>query len=109
VARSLTLCGTNLTLYDNVQSGGRARGALVRYAFDNDASGNKVWQQVKEAFPRAEAIVRERPPSGAKDWNDALRAQDRRQEPVEEREWSPEHGHGNGKGGERDDMPGHRR
>jgi hypothetical protein len=41
--------------------------------FDNDAGGHKLWQQVKEAYPRAEAIVRERPPAGAKDWNDALR------------------------------------
>jgi len=53
---------------------GLARGALVHCGFDNDAGGNKLWQQVKEAYPRAEAIVRERPPSGAKDWNDGLRA-----------------------------------
>jgi hypothetical protein len=53
---------------------GLARQALVHCGFDNDAGGNKLWQQVKEAYPRAEAIVRERPPSGAKDWNDALRA-----------------------------------
>jgi len=53
---------------------GLARQALVHCGFDNDAGGNTLWQQVKEAYPRAEAIVRERPPSGAKDWNDALRA-----------------------------------
>ncbi len=53
---------------------GLARGALVHCGFDNDAGGNKLWQQVKEVYPRAEAIVRERPPAGAKDWNDALRA-----------------------------------
>ncbi len=53
---------------------GVARGALVHCGFDNDAGGAKLWQQVKEAYPRAEAIVRERPLSGAKDWNDALRA-----------------------------------
>jgi len=53
---------------------GLARGALVHCGFDNDAGGHKLWQQVKEAYPRAEAIVRERPPAGAKDWNDALRA-----------------------------------
>ncbi len=59
---------------------GLARGALVHCGFDNDAGGNKLWQQVKEAYPRAEAIVRERPPSGAKDWNDALRAAQGREE-----------------------------
>jgi len=53
---------------------GLARGALVHCGFDNDAGGHKLWAQVKEAYPRAEAIVRERPPAGAKDWNDALRA-----------------------------------
>jgi len=29
---------------------------------------------VREAYPRVKAIVRDRPPSGANDWNDALRA-----------------------------------
>jgi len=53
---------------------GLARQALVHCGFDNDAGGNKLWAQVKEAYPRAEAIVRERPSAGAKDWNDALRA-----------------------------------
>jgi len=53
---------------------GLSRGALVHCGFDNDAGGTKLWEQVKEAYPRAEAIVRERPPAGAKDWNDALRA-----------------------------------
>ncbi len=43
---------------------GLARQALVHCGFDNDAGGNKLWAQVKEAYPRAEAIVRERPPSG---------------------------------------------
>jgi len=47
---------------------------MVWCGFDNDAGGNKLWAQVKEAYPRAEAIERERPPAGAKDWNDALRA-----------------------------------
>ena len=37
----------------------------MHYGFDNDAGGNKLWQQqMKEAYPRAEAIVRERPPAG---------------------------------------------
>jgi len=53
---------------------GLARQALVHCGFDNDAGGHKLWAQVKEAYPRAEAIVRERPSAGAKDWNDALRA-----------------------------------
>jgi len=52
-----------------------ARGALVHCAFDNDQGGAKLWAQVTEAYPGAGAIVRERPPHGAKDWNDALRAQ----------------------------------
>jgi len=52
-----------------------ARGALVHCGFDNDAGGDKLWAQVQEAYPRAEAIVRERPPAGAKDWNDALQAE----------------------------------
>ncbi len=51
-----------------------ANRGLVRCGFDNDAGGNTLWAQVKEAYPRAEAIERERPPAGAKDWNDALRA-----------------------------------
>ncbi len=90
---------------------GLARGALVHCGFDNDAGGNKLWQQVKEAYPRAEAIVRERPPAGAKDWNDALRAQDRQQgraeDRTQERERSPERGSPGGR--ERDDTPSHRR
>jgi len=32
-----------------------------------------LWAAAKEAYPRAEAIVREWPPAGATDWNDALR------------------------------------
>ncbi len=54
---------------------GLARGALVHCGFDNDAGGDLLWAQVQEAYPRAEAIVRERPPTSAKDWNDALQAQ----------------------------------
>ena len=59
---------------------GLARQALVHCGFDNDAGGNKLWAQVKEAYPRAEAIERERPPAGTKDWNDALRAAQGREE-----------------------------
>lgn len=43
--------------------------------FDNDAGGDLLWKQVQEAYPRAEAVVRERPPAGAKDWNEALQQQ----------------------------------
>ncbi len=52
-----------------------AGGALVHCCFDNDQGGAKLWAQVSEAYPGAGAIVRERPPQGGKDWNDALRAQ----------------------------------
>jgi len=37
---------------------GLTRGALVHCGFDNDAGGNKLWQQVKGAYPRAGAIER---------------------------------------------------
>jgi len=56
----------------------------VHCGFDNDAGGGKLWAQVTEAYPRVEAIVRERPPAGAKDWNEALqiqREQDRQATP----------------------------
>jgi len=59
---------------------GLDRGALVHCGFDNDAGGAKLWEQVTEAYPRAEAIVRERPPAGAKDWNDAFRTMPERTE-----------------------------
>jgi len=89
---------------------GLARQALIHCGFDNDAGGNKLWEQVKEAYPHAEAIERERPPSGAKDWNDALRAQGQPEERTEEREPSQEYGPGRGGigagGRERDDTPG---
>ncbi len=49
-------------------------GALVRCGFDNDQGGTQLWARVKEAYPNQENIERERPPGGAKDWNDALRA-----------------------------------
>jgi len=73
---------------------GLARGALVHCGFDNDAGGNLLWEQVKEAYPRAEAIVRERPPAGAKDWNDALRAAPGRAEGQgQEDDRAPSRGH----------------
>ncbi len=70
---------------------GLARGALVHCGFDNDAGGDFLWAQVQEVYPRAEAIVRERPPVGAKDWNEALQAERSRQgapDPASEREKS---------------------
>jgi len=79
---------------------GLARGALVHCGFDNDAGGHKLWAQVKEAYPRAEAIVRERPPAGAKDWNDALRAMPERAEgPGQEDDRAPSRGRGHGGSG----------
>jgi len=59
---------------------GLARGALVHCGFDNDAGGDKLWAQVQEAYPRAEAVVREQPPAGVKDWNEALQAERGRQD-----------------------------
>ena len=79
---------------------GLARQALVHCGFDNDTGGNKLWQQVKEAYPRAEAIVRERPPSGAKDWDDALRAVPERMEVQgQEDDRAPSRGRGHGGNG----------
>ncbi len=48
---------------------------LVRCGFDSDHGGGALWAQVRAAYPDAENIERERPPTGAKDWNDALRAE----------------------------------
>ena len=77
---------------------GLARHALVHCSFDNDAGGATLWKRVQEAYPRAEAIVRERPPTGCKDWNDAQRqpAQhpERQEEPSHQREHAPSHGQG---------------
>ncbi len=77
--------------------------ALIHCGFDNDAGGAKLWQQVKEAYPRAEAIVRERPPSGAKDWNDALRAVPERME-IQGQEDDRAPGRGRGHAPGRDDQ-----
>jgi len=78
---------------------GLARQALVHCGFDNDAGGHKLWAQVKEAYPRAEAIVRERPSAGAKDWNDALRAAPERMESLgQEDDRAPSRGRGHAPG-----------
>jgi len=58
-------------------------GALVHCCFDNDQGGAKLWAQVQDAYPGAGAIVREQPPKGVKDWNDALRTQTARPESAE--------------------------
>jgi len=94
---------------------GLERRGLIHCGFDNDRGGDTLWKRVQEAYPRAEQIVRERPPGGVKDWNDALRAhqdrerqeeqdrrretertRDRRQERGRDRD--PEWGRGGGRG-----------
>jgi len=74
---------------------GLARGALVHCGFDNDGGGDKLWGQVQQAYPCAEAVVRERPPAGAKDWNDALQAQrERDRQATPDRALAPEQSRG---------------
>jgi len=63
---------------------GLAMGALVRCAFDNDEDGEKLWAKVREAYPDADTITRDRPPAAVKDWNQALQQQ-RGQEQTPER------------------------
>ena len=76
----------------HIDEGLAARG-LVHCGFDNDKGGATLWERVKEAYPRAEALVRERPPAGAKDWNDALRAaQKRTQAQAQEEARTPARG-----------------
>ncbi len=86
---------------------GLARHALVHCSFDNDAGGATLWKRVQEAYPRAEAIVRDRPPTGCKDWNDAQRQpaqrQERQGEPSHQREHTPSHGQGVGQHTGRDE------
>jgi len=86
---------------------GLARHALVHCSFDNDAGGATLWKRVQEAYPRAEAIVRDRPPTGCKDWNDAQRQpaqrQERQEEPSHQREHAPSHGQGVGRHPSRDE------
>ena len=86
---------------------GLARHALVHCSFDNDAGGTTLWKRVQEAYPRAEAIVRDRPPTSCKDWNDAQRQPAQRQERQEEqghqRAHAPSHGQGVGRHPSRDE------
>ncbi len=76
----------------HIDAGLAARG-LVHCDFDADKGGATLWKRVQEAYPRAEAIVRDKPPGGAKDWNDALRASNE-PDAVRERE---EHARGKGR------------
>ncbi len=81
---------------------GDARHALIHCAFDRDQGGDTLWTRVKEVYPRAEAIVRDRPPKGCKDWNDALRAAPVRAEgPGQEDDRAP--GRGRGRAASRDE------
>lgn len=82
---------------------GTARRALIHCAFDNDKGGETLWARVRERYPDHGAIVRDRPPTGCKDWNDALRRTLERQgagpreEPAQQREHEHSHGHGGGR------------
>jgi len=62
---------------------GLARHALIHCGFDHDRDGEKMWTRVKEQYPAtaegAGSLVRDLPPDGAKDWNDALVALTRAQ------------------------------
>jgi len=84
----------------HINEGLAARG-LVHCGFDNDKGGATLWERVKEAYPRAEAIVREQPAKGCKDWNDALRAS-HEQDAMARREHdeggNPDHTRGKGRG-----------
>jgi len=72
----------------------------VRCGSDDDAGKHTRWAQVKEAYPRAEASVRERSPAGAKDWNDALPALlERAEGPGQGQEDDRAPGRGRGPGG----------
>ncbi len=69
---------------------GTGGGCLVHCAFDNDRGGAKLWGAVQDAYPHATTIVRDHPPTGAKDWNNALC---QRTGPDPERDNDPEHEH----------------
>ena len=88
-----------MTLTRQATAATAALWSYVQYVLDNDVGGAKLWQQVKEAYPRAEAIVRERPPAGAKDWNNALRAAPGRAEgPGQEDDRAPSRSRGRAPG-----------
>jgi len=59
---------------------GLERRAVIHCGFDNDKGGDTLWAQVNAHYPdRAHEtygpIARDRPPVGAKDWNQALHQQ----------------------------------
>jgi len=58
---------------------GLARHALIHCGFDRDSGGDTLWKRVRERYPDAGSLVRDLPPKGTKDWNDALRQQIARQ------------------------------
>jgi len=70
---------------------GLARHALIHCGFDRDAGGDTLWARVRERYLDAGALVRDRPPTGAKDWNDALRQQSARQVSTPQQQQQPEH------------------
>jgi len=76
---------------------GLVRQALVHCSFDNDAGGNKLWQQVKETYLRRGPRAL-RPPAGAKDWNDAQRAAPGRAEGPGEDDRAPSRSRGRAPG-----------
>jgi len=92
---------------------GLARHALIHCGFDRDAGGDTLWARVRERYPDAGALVRELPPTGAKDWNDALRPQLQRgaaptpaahaPTPEHTQTPSPSHGQGGRRAPARDD------
>jgi len=54
-----------------------ANRALIHAGFDNDKGGETLWARVMDYYPadageRLGRIVRDRPPAGVKDWNQAL-------------------------------------
>jgi len=92
---------------------GLARHALIHCGFDHDRDGEKMWARVRAQYPPSAdgggALVRDLPPAGAKDWNDALMALMRAQghqgqaealtpTPTPEHAQSPEHGPGSRRG-----------
>ncbi len=86
---------------------GLARHALVHCSFDNDAGGATLWKRVQEAHPHTGALVRDKPPTGCKDFNDALcqpvRRQDPQKEPSHQRAHTLSHGQPVGQRTIRDD------
>ncbi len=64
----------------------------MRCAFDNDRAGENLWTKVRDAYPDEPTIVRDCPPAGAKDWNDALHTERGMVGGHQERARGPERG-----------------